>query len=83
MLSLLLTINCKTKDDRIQLLLLNRLSRLLRQGTPCPMGEEGVAIADYYLIHSLTKLTKLTKLTNRFMVTTGEERFFSVNMNKY
>lgn len=44
------------------------------------MGEEGVAIADYYLIHSLTKLTKLT---NRFMVTTGEERFFSVNMNKY
>lgn len=80
MLSLFLTINCKTKDDRIQLLLLNRLSRLLRQGTPCPMGEEGVAIADYYLIHSLTKLTKLT---NRFMVTTGEERFFSVNMNKY
>lgn len=78
MLSLFLTINCKTKDDRIQLLLLNRLSRLLRQGTPCPMGEEGVA--DYYLIHSLTKLTKLT---NRFMVTTGEERFFSVNMNKY
>lgn len=79
MLSLLLTINCKMKDDRILLLLLNRLSRL-RQGTWCPVGEEGVAIADYYLIHSLTKLTKLT---NRFMVTTGEERFFSVNMNKY